>query len=101
MAKQVWYSELLDKTFESEEECIAAEEKENEKLEAEKAKKAERKERAEAVEKAFRDADEAYKNARTKLNDFIKDYGAYHQTYKVTKPAKSLFGLFFNDFDLF
>ena len=95
--KQIWYSEDLNKTFETEDECVAAEKEHEEKLAAEKAKKAERKERAEEVEEAFKAADEAYKEARKKLNEFIKDYGAWHQSYKGTLPAKSIFDVFFGD----
>ena len=51
--KTVFYSEDLDKTFETEEECLNAEKEHEEKLALEKAKKAERKERADEVEKAF------------------------------------------------
>lgn len=102
--KQVYVSEVLgNKTFETEEECLAAEKEHEEKLAAEKAKKEERKERAEEVEKAFKDADEAYKVAKEKLNKFVSDYGAYHKTYSGTLPAKSLFDYFFGDnfFSLF
>ena len=102
--KQVYFSEDLGKTFETEEECLAAEKEHNEKVEAEKAKKAERKQRAEEVEAAFKDADEAYKHAKEVLNAFIKDYGSWHYSRSSTLPAtKSLFDLFFSDnfFNLF
>ena len=102
--KQVYVSELLgNKTFETEEECLAAEKEHENKLALEKAKKEERKERAEEVEKAFKDADEAYKVAKDKLNEFIRDYGAFHKTYSGTLPARSLFDYFFTDnfFNLF
>lgn len=103
--KQVYVSELLgNKTFETEDECLAAEKEHENKLALEKAKKAERKERAEEVEKAFKDADEAYKHAKELLNNFCKDYGAYHKSYTGDDVhAKSIFDIFFNDrfFNLF
>ena len=55
MAKQIWYSEELDKSFETEEACLEAEKEYEKKVALEKAKKEERKERAEEVEKAFKD----------------------------------------------
>lgn len=101
--KTVYQSEVLGKVFETEDECLEAEKEHEKKLALEKAKKEERKVRAEEVEKAFKDADEAYKLAREKLNEFVKDYGHYHKTYSGTLPAKSLFDYFFGDnfFNLF
>lgn len=96
--KQVFVSELFPgKTFESEEACLEAEKEHEQKLALEKAKKEERKQRAEEVELAFKDADEAYKVAKEKLSEFIRDYGNYHKTYTGTLPAKSLYDLFFGD----
>lgn len=105
MAKQIWYSEELDKSFETEEACLEAEKEYEKKVALEKAKKEERKERAEEVEKAFKDANDAYNNAKELLNKFCEDYGSFHKTVtSVNSPTtKSLFDLFFNDkfFSLF
>ena len=97
--KTVYQSELLDKVFESEEECLEAEKEHEKKLALEKAKKEERKERAEEVDQAFKDANEAYEKAKELLNKFCEDYGVYHKSYtsSTVPTTKSLFDLFFND----
>lgn len=97
--KTVYKSEILDKTFETEEECLNAEKEHEEKLALEKAKKAERKERAEEVEEAFKAADEAYKHAKELLSNFCKDYGVYHKSYTGddVPTTRSIFDMFFND----
>ena len=103
--KTVYQSELLDKVFETEEECLEAEKEHEKKLALEKAKKEERKQRAEEVEQAFKDANEAYANAKELLNKFCDDYGTFHKSFtgKNVPEAKTLFDLFFNDrfFNLF
>ena len=103
--KTVYKSEVLNKTFDTEEECLAAEKEHEEKLAVEKAKKAERKERAKKKKKAFKDADEAYKHAKELLNKFCEDYGVFHKSYTGADlpAARNLFDVFFNDrfFNLF
>lgn len=97
--KTVYQSELLNKTFETEEECLEAEKEHEKKLALEKAKKEERKERADEVEAAFKEANEAYEKAKELLNKFCADYGVFHKTYTGSNvpTTKSLFDLFFND----
>lgn len=96
-----FYSEKLNKMFDSEEACSEAE-KEHDRLidEAEAKKKAlaaERASRAKEIEK-LRDAAVAAEKAYTeKLREFVKDYGSYHNTFKDSDP---LFG-FLNLLDWF
>ncbi len=101
--KTVFYSEKLNKHFDTEEECLKAEEEQSKKLELEKKKKEERKVRADEVTEAFKAVEEAkvelnkvYEKAYDLLNKFCKDYGAYHASYssKELKPVKSLLELF-------
>lgn len=93
--KKLFYSEDLDKSFESEEECLAAEKENSEKLALAKAEKEERKQAAEEVKKAFEDADAAYKAAQEKVKEFVEKYGPYHMTLKDSHlPMPSLFDFF-------
>ena len=77
-----FYSETLNKMFDDEKSLVKAEKDYQtaleEKKKAEEAKKSERAARAEKVE-AARKALIAARDAYSKeLNDFCKDYGAYH-----------------------
>lgn len=114
--KTMYYSETLNKNFETEKECLDAEKDHEEKLalvkaerekklELEKQKKEERKARADEVTQAFKDADEARKHAYELMNAFVKDYGAFHTSFTTNDlvPTRSLFDVFFGDhfFDLF
>lgn len=93
-----FYSEKLDKMYNSAAEVMQAEEAYEKKLAEEKSKKEElantRKARAEEVEKAYAEANEAYKKANDLLTAFCKDYGAYHKTYKSGEKVPSLFDWF-------
>ena len=100
-----YYSEVLNKFYDSAADVLKAEELHDKKLAEEKAKKEElanaRKARADEVERAFKDAqearkkaNEAYKKANKVLSDFCKDYGAYHKTYKDGEDAPSIWGWF-------
>lgn len=97
-----YYSEVLNKFYDSAEDVLKAEELHEKKLAEEKAKKealvATRKTRADEVEKAFKEADEAYKKANKLLADFCNDYGAYHKTYKEGEKVPSLLDWFVNWF---
>lgn len=96
-------SEVLNREFQSVDECIAAEEEYSKKQEVEKAKKdalvEKRRERAKEVNDAYQNYIEAA-NEYTKLaNKFIKDYQSFHMTYnsKVpVSPMNDLLSLFFN-----
>ena len=97
--KTVFYSEELKKHFDTEEECLKAEEEQAKKFELEKQKKEERKARADEITEAFKEVDKAKeeeRKARAKVYDliekFCKDYGAYHLSYSENnlKPVESL-----------
>lgn len=88
-----FYSEQLNKLFDSVEELKEAEEKINAAKKAEEEKKARlkanREARAKEVEEAIRQAQEDQKKANASnkhavdvLNAFVKDYGAYHTTFR-------------------
>ena len=96
-----YYSEKLDKTFDTEKECLEAEE--NQEL-----LKEQRKERANEIVEAIHDYEtyviESRKVAQEKSdkiaelkNKFIEDYGSFNMTYKTTvpmvRPPRSLFDI--------
>ena len=89
-----YYSEVLNRVFDSEKELVAEEQKvknaEIEKQILEKKKAEERKNRASEVEKARIAANEAATNYRKLLEDFCKDYGSYHYTIKNSSDNKNL-----------
>ena len=89
-----YYSEVLDRVFDSEKELVAEETKaknaEIEKQLLEKRKSEERKNRAAEVEKARIAAEEAVANYHKLLEDFCKDYGSYHYTIKNSSDNKNL-----------
>ena len=99
-----YYSEKLDKFYESEDECKHDEEIALEKERAEEKRKSElaenRKARAKEVEEAYKtilDAQEKYDNL---LTEFVKDYGSFHMTISEPhkhrlNPWKDLYDLFF------
>lgn len=91
-----YYSEELSKTFDTEEECLAAEKEYFEKLEAAKQEKLKLKEeksaRAKEVQDAYTEWMEAEKKYKSLRNDFIKDYGYFHATYSSSEDL--------NDFDI-
>jgi len=96
-----FYSETLNKLFDSSEECAKAEADYKKKLEEKKAaeqKKAEtRKARAQEVEDAMKAAAEARANYEKLLAAFCKDYGTFHYSFSNddSKDLKSLFDIFF------
>lgn len=91
-----YFSEKINKAYDTEEECLTAEKEYDERVAAEKAKKEElvatRKARATEVEEAYKDALEARKIYQEKLNAFVKDYGSFHMTLRTGEG---------NPFDLF
>ena len=98
-----YFSEVLNKAFETEKECLNAEQeafvaKKKAELE-EKAKKEARAARAAEVEQALKDVKAAEKKADELLKAFVKDYGSYHTTLKgadaYIPSFTSLFDLFF------
>lgn len=100
-----YFSELLSRVYNSEEECIEAEEKHKKALAEEKRQKAvaeakkealanERAERAKKIEELYKAAATAEREYKTALNDFIKDYGSFHATFKTTDPFFSILDWF-------
>ena len=93
-----FYSENLKKFFDTEKECLAAEEKSKRKAEVEAKKKEElantRKERAKAIDEAREVMIKAEKDYNKLVREFIKDYGSYHASYS-TKDCD-----FIDDLDL-
>ena len=87
-----YYSEILNKMYDSEQDLLNAEENakaiEYKKREAEKAKKLERATRAKEVEKALKEASEAQAKANKLLRSFTHDYGFFHTTYSIDDVAK-------------
>ena len=90
-----YYSEQLNRLFDTVEELEAAEAKQREEEEkalaakrAEEEKKAQlkakREERAKEVEEAFKIANEETKKAYALLNAFVKDFGSFHTTIRDT-----------------
>lgn len=97
-----FYSEKLNKMYDSAAEVVQAEEAYDKKLAEEKAKKEElantRKARADEVEKLFAAAREAQKKANDALTAFCKDYGAFHKTYKEGETVPTLWNWFLDWF---
>lgn len=91
-----YYSEVLNKTFDTEAECVEAEKAYEEKHKAELQLKEERATEAKAVEEAYKKAEEARKEADKLLEAFLKKYKAFHST-TTQVPTKSLFDIFFNN----
>ena len=91
-----YFSEVLNKTFDTKEECLKAEKEFEEKHKAEIQLKEERAAEAKKVEELYKKADEARKEADKALEEFLKKYKTFHST--TTKvPTRSLFDIFFND----
>lgn len=93
-----YFSEKLNKVFESEQECVEAENKfelaKQEKEEKEKQLTQERKERAHEIEEQYKKIMDDRKEYRRLVDDFIRDYGSFHCTFKSSEPV-------FSDMDFF
>lgn len=92
-----YYSETLNKFYESEKDCTEAEKAYKEELEAKKAKEKElaegRKARAKEVEEAIEMLKSARKHYEKVLAEFCKDYGAFHMSVDKS-DSDDFFGLF-------
>ena len=104
MISMKFYSESLNKLFNTEKELIAAEQKAKEAEEAKKRAEAEKSKnraaRAKEVEEAIKAANAAQAEAVKKLKSFINDYGYFHTSY-TTEDADAVENSFFdilNDF---
>ena len=93
-----YFSETLNQVFNTENECLEAENKHSKALEAAEAKKKaladERATRAKEVEDAYRAAAAAKCEYDRLLREFLKDYGSFHATFKNIDPFFSIFDLF-------
>lgn len=96
--KTVFYSEKLNKHFNTEEECLEAEKAEEKKFEVEKAKKEERAKAAKEVEEAFKALEESKEKAYNLLTEFCNKYGPFHTSYSTENisPFRSVFDIFDN-----
>lgn len=90
-----FYSETLNKMFESAEECAKAEKEDADKkaeiAAKQKALANERAARAKEIEDANKKVVEARKEYEKLLSDFIHDFGSYHTTFKSIDPLWTLF----------
>lgn len=93
-----FYSEKLDKLFNSQEECVQAEKEHDARIAEEQAKKEalteQRAKRAKEVEELYKAAIEAKQTYDKALQAFLKDYGSFHATFKTTDPFFGLFDWF-------
>lgn len=93
-----YFSEKLNKVFESEQECVEAENKleieEKAKAEKEKQLAETRKERAHEIEEQYKKIMDDRKEYQRMIDDFVRDYGGFHCTFKSNEPI-------FSDMDLF
>lgn len=98
-----FYSEQLDKLFDTTADLVAAETKakkiEEEKARERQAKAIERANRAKEVENALKKANESQKEAMKLLKDFTKDFGYFHFSFsdKDVKDKDYMNGLNFLD----
>lgn len=93
-----FYSEKLNKLFDTQELCAQAEDAHEKAIAEEEAKKKalteERATRAKEVEDLYKAAIEAKKAYDEKLRAFLKDYGSFHATFKNVDPFFSLLDWF-------
>lgn len=93
-----YYSETLNKVFDSEQECTEAEQQHAQKLAAQQARKEalsnERSARQQEVEAAYRAAADARRAYNDILAKYLKDYGSYHATFDDVNPLFDFFDLF-------
>jgi len=93
-----YFSEKLNKVFESEEECVEAENKfelaKQEKEEKERQLAETRKERAHEIEDAWKKVVDDRKEYMKLVDNFVKDYGSFHYTFRSQEPV-------FADMDFF
>ena len=94
-----YYSDVTKQVYETVDALKEAEVKEEEKLAKVKLEKEERAAAAKEVEELFKKANEAYKEARHKMDEFCKKYGSFHYTITDSNlPAtKTLFDVLFDN----
>lgn len=93
-----FYSEQLNKFYDTQEQCAQAENEYTQAVaEAEAKKKAladERANRAKTVEELYKKAIEAKQEYDKALQEFLKDYGSFHATFKCKDPFFGIFDWF-------
>jgi len=98
-----YYSDVMKKFFDTEKECVKAEEKFKkelaEKEAAELKLKEEKTARAKEVEAAYAAVQEAQKNYVELRNKFVEDYKSYHMTY--SSISDYINDVFENQFKIF
>ena len=98
-----FYSEKTNKYYDTQDECVKAEDKYEADLAEARAKKealaSERKARASEVEEAYKAVIEAQKNYRNLVRKFCRDYGSFHMTLRTGE--ENPFDLFESFFDRF
>ena len=96
--KTIYYSELLNRQFNSEQECLAAEKQYQEqvlaKQEAENKLKEQKATRAKEVESAYKELKDAERRYLDLRNKFVEDYGQFHMTYRDKAPVITIEDLF-------
>lgn len=89
--KTLFYSEVLNQYFIDEQACLQAEKEYAEKVAAQKEQERKLKETKAAKAKEIEDAYKAYVEAEKKYlelrNNFIKEYGQFHMTYRDETPV--------------
>ena len=93
-----YYSEITNRTYNTEKECIEAEQaiikaREEKKAKEEKLSK-ERAERAKIVDEKRIAYVKALEDYREEVQKIVKDYGSYHMSYSSKSPL-SLFDMLF------
>jgi len=91
-----FYSEKLDKLFDDEKALTKAEDEYDVRVAAEKAHAEQlaktRKDRAKAIEESYKKVEDARKEYNKLVEEFVRDYGSFHMTYK--DGDGSMFNLF-------
>lgn len=89
-----YFSDILNKVYNTEKECKEAEEQYLSKKKAEEEAKQKltekRKERAKEVEEAFKNVREAQKHYDELLKAFVKDYGSFHMSFSESGASDTL-----------
>lgn len=89
-----YYSELINKIYNTKEECEKAEEALVAKKKAEEERqltlKNEREARSKAVVDAFKKARETEMEANKLMKEFVKDYGSFHMSYNGKSSLPTL-----------
>lgn len=96
--KELFFSDILNRTFDSKEKCLAEEAKflkaKKEKEEKEKKASEGRKADAEKVTAAFELYRKNYNEYLKLRNEFIKKYGSYHMSYSEVEEMPLMVDVF-------